>query len=243
MIIGGFDVETIKDQSLPFDPESVSLGNLKDPVKIAYKIAEAEVEFNAGEGQLSKAMATDPARCQVITFVGTLFDTSGVNPADTTNSFQWGINDNAWDNPEEYVVHHGWKFVIDCYNNRIPLVSFNGIGFDLPVMHFAAMRLDVSVPNVMYRALMNRWEGNLHHFDLMLMLTNWQKERMKGSNLDFFLRRFGIGQKTEGMDGSKVGPAFLAGKYQEILEYCKEDVLNTCKLFTRVAPWVVPAKE
>ena len=237
MIIGGFDCETILAQDLPFDPKLVALGQLKDSAKIADKIAKAEAEFQKGMGQLSKAMATDPARCQVITFVGIQYDTQEDKIIDR-DIMQWGLID---EDAEYEVIWTGWEFIMHCYNNRIPLVSFNGIGFDLPVLRMAAMRNRIKFPLDMYKNITKKWEDNNFHHDLMLILAGWDKQRDK--SLDFWLKRFEVGQKTEGMDGSKVGPAFLAGEYQKILEYCKNDVLSTCKLFTRIAPWVMPQKE
>jgi len=230
MIIAGFDVETIPDERIEFDPESVKYGNMKDPDKRAAKLQEVKEAF-------AKNLSVNPATCQVCTFVGVTYDTEKKQTIESID-LQWGINDDEWDLPEEMIINEGWDFIKRCYRGRIPLVSFNGIGFDLPVMFVAAMRLDVAVENATYQALTNKWEGNRHHYDLMLMLSGWNRERWE--KLNFWLKRFDIGQKTEGMDGSQVWPAFQAGEYKKILEYCKGDVLSVCKLMVRVAPWLVP---
>jgi len=70
---------------------------------------------------------------------------------------------------------------------------------------------------------------NGKNFDLFVLLYR----------ADFFLRLFGIGEKTIDMDGSKVYEKWLNGDHDIIKEYCEDDVLSTCKLFARIEPWVL----
>jgi predicted PolB exonuclease-like 3'-5' exonuclease len=236
MIIAAFDIETIPSQELPaglkpeFDPETVKYGNTKDLIKRQIKKDSERLAF---ESKLDKKMSTDPGLCQVCTFVGMKYDTEERKILKTV-SIQWGIDDND----ELDVVHHGWEFIQSCYLNRHPIVTYNGIGFDLPVMIIAALRQDVVVSSLMYNALRVKWEGNIHHYDLMLMLSGWEKTRWK--KMDFWLRLLGIGQKTEGMDGSEVYPAFQAEEFKKIQSYCEDDVRSTCELMARVQPYFAP---
>ena len=122
------------------------------------------------------------------------------------------------------------------YSQKYPLVSYNGLGFDLPAMRARAMIQDIPINNRMYSNFMKKWEGNEHHFDLMRVLLNFDYKKYK--KLDFYLHRLKIGSKTEGMDGSKVYAAFQEKRFSEIQTYCEEDVLQTARLFARVEPWI-----
>jgi hypothetical protein len=55
--------------------------------------------------------------------------------------------------------------------------------------------------------------------------------------LDFYLRRYGIGEKTG--SGGDVYQMYQDGKIKEIEQYCLDDVLLTAKLFARVEQWIV----
>jgi hypothetical protein len=43
----------------------------------------------------------------------------------------------------------------------------------------------------------------------------------------------GLPGKPDGIDGSQVEAYFNAGRIQEIADYCKSDVINTCRLWLR----------
>jgi hypothetical protein len=67
-------------------------------------------------------------------------------------------------------------------------------------------------------------------------------------SLNFYLNRFGIGSKSKGLvatdpeavdDGSMVYPAWRDGRMDDIVNYCRQDVLQTAELFKRIAPWVI----
>ena len=47
-------------------------------------------------------------------------------------------------NHDEYeLVYEVWAWLADCRQRGLPLVSKNGIGFDIPVLHRRAMLQDV----------------------------------------------------------------------------------------------------
>lgn len=236
MIIGAFDIETIPSQCIPqdavpvFDPADVKIGNLKDPAKIAAKIQDARAEFLQG---IDKTMSTDLCLCQICTFVGIAYDTQTDEVVFETNA-HWPLGDTT----EEYdVVHGGIEFINKCLATKIPLVSFNGVGFDLPIVWFSALRNDVPFPWHRFEKITKKW-GTPAHYDLLLCLINYNYTKMAGKKLDFFLRMFGLGSKMEGIDGSKVYENWKAGNHETILEYCRQDVLQTARLFQRVEPWV-----
>lgn len=234
MIIGGIDIETIPSQVLPkgcfpaFEPDNVKIGNLKDPHKIKLKLADEKKKF---EESLSKKMATDSALCQVCTFVGYYYDTNTNHLVDKKVA-QWPPADTEYS-----VVFEAWDFIKQCYESRIPLVSFAGKTFDLFVLFYRAMLQDIPIDQAMYKLLTEKWNVTKHHYDLMQILVGPYPER--GKDLEFYLRLFDQGEKTIDMDGSKVYEKWLNDEHDIIREYCEDDVLSTCKLFARIEPWII----
>lgn len=234
MKIAAFDCETIPGQSLSenvtpeFDPDEIKTGAM-GPAKAQEKVDKERAKFEEG---LDKKMSTDKDLCQVTTFVGYIYTTSiAEEKVIDKKVLQWPPLD------EEYEVIHGaWDFIRYAYNANIPLVSFGGKGFDLPVLFAAAMRLDIPVSRPMYDSLTFRYE-NARHYDLMRSLTG-ETHPVRGKSLEFYLNLFQLGNKTEGMDGSQVYPAWQAKEYTKISEYCEQDVFMTAKLFERVEPWM-----
>jgi predicted PolB exonuclease-like 3'-5' exonuclease len=76
-----------------------------------------------------------------------------------------------------------------------------------------------------------------NHTDLLDKLTFYNRSSSGATrtfNFDFFSKAFGItSPKSEGVDGSKVGELFAAGKYQDIAEYCLRDVRATWELYQK----------
>ncbi len=219
------DIETIPHQNLPegctpqFDPNTVKYGNTKDEGKRAAKYTQAKQAF---DGKINKRMSLDPALCQVCTFVGMTFNAERV-------SLQM---DGEADDYE--IVVEAWESIRDAYMSRTPIVTFNGIEFDLPILRFRAMALDIPVDPVMFEKLTYRYAFP-HHYDLMARLNRYKVEA--GKNLDFYLRLFEIGSKGD-FDASMVYEAWQNGEYEKIQRYCEEDVRKTAELFERVEPWI-----
>jgi hypothetical protein len=118
------------------------------------------------------------------------------------------------------------------------LVSWNGGGFDLPVLHYRALNHGV-VANKYWDLgeddrdfKFNNYIGRYHmrHLDLMDLLGLYQPKN--NAPLDAMAKLCGFPGKL-GMDGSKVYEAFLAGQLEEIRRYCETDVMNTYLLYCR----------
>ncbi|TNG00934.1 MAG: 3'-5' exonuclease [Gammaproteobacteria bacterium] len=118
------------------------------------------------------------------------------------------------------------------------LVSWNGGGFDLPVIHYRALLNGVSAPR--YWETGNddqsfRWNNYIsryhwRHTDLMDVLSGFQPRAV--APLDQIATMLGFPGKM-GMDGSKVFDAWLAGEIEAIRDYCETDVLNTWLVYLR----------
>lgn len=234
MEILAFDIETIPSQSLPeacipqFDPEDVKMGNLKDHSKIAAKLEQEKASFAES---LSKKMSLDPALAQLCTFCGIRYN-AHTDKIVSEVSYQVTAED---DHDDYSAVYEGWSMIVSAYHERIPIVTFNGKSFDLPVMMFRAIQQDVPVDIKAYDALTYRYQ-NQHHYDLLQLLAGW--ERTRWHKLDFYLKLFGLKDKND-MDGSMVYTFYQAKEYDKIKEYCRNDVLSTCELFSRTYNWLV----
>jgi predicted PolB exonuclease-like 3'-5' exonuclease len=118
------------------------------------------------------------------------------------------------------------------------LVSWNGGGFDLPVLHYrglihgvkAARYWDTGEDNRDFK--WNNYISRYHarHLDLMDVLALYQPRA--NAPLDELAQLAGLPGKL-GMDGGGVWDAYQAGRHAEIRNYCEADVVNTYLLFLR----------
>ncbi|HEY3787110.1 MAG TPA: 3'-5' exonuclease [Steroidobacteraceae bacterium] len=118
------------------------------------------------------------------------------------------------------------------------LVSWNGGGFDLPVLHYrgllagvqAARYWETGDADAAFRY--NNYLGRYHrrHTDLMDVLSGYQsRARASLSNIASLL---GLPGKM-GFSGAQVWEACLAGDLEGIRRYCETDVLNTYLIYLR----------
>ena len=125
---------------------------------------------------------------------------------------------------------------IDKYTPQ--LVSWNGSGFDLPVLHYRALFHGVAAPRYWDMGEDDRdfkWNNYIsrfhaRHLDLMDLLAGYQNRAF--APLDDIAQLCGLPGKL-GMDGSKVWQAWREGKIDAIRDYCETDVANTYLLYLR----------
>ncbi len=118
------------------------------------------------------------------------------------------------------------------------LVSWNGGGFDLPVLHYRAMRHGIVAPRYWESGASEqtfRWNNYLNRFherhtDLMDVLAGYQPRA--NCALDELATLCGLPGKM-GMAGDKVWPAIRDGEFDAVRDYCETDVLNTYLLYQR----------
>lgn len=127
---------------------------------------------------------------------------------------------------------------IERYTPQI--VSWNGGGFDLPVLHYRGLIHGASAPRYWdqgegdyhdsrefkWNNYISRYHGR--HTDLMDLLAMYQPRATV--RLDEMAKLMGFPGKL-GMDGSAVWQAWLDGKQDEIRDYCETDVVNTYLVF------------
>jgi hypothetical protein len=118
------------------------------------------------------------------------------------------------------------------------LVSWNGGGFDLPVLHYRALRHGIAAPRYWDTGEDDntfRWNNYIsryhwRHTDLMDVLSMFNLRA--AAPLDEVATLLGFPGKM-GMSGDKVWDAYLEGRLGDIRNYCETDVLNTYLVYLR----------
>ena len=122
------------------------------------------------------------------------------------------------------------------------LVSWNGSGFDLPVLHYRGMQHGVVADkywdmgeggNASDREF--KWNNyisryHMRHLDLMDLLAKYTPKN--NAPMDALAKLCGFPGKL-GMDGAQVYEQFQAGHTEDIRRYCETDVMNTYLLYCR----------
>jgi len=134
----------------------------------------------------------------------------------------------------EQIVRRFWQGWL--HYDRPTLVTFNGRGYDLPVLELGAFRHGVSLPawfNVESRSFeqsRNRYNID-RHIDLQDLFSNFSAVRVNGGlNL---LSNMIYKPGKSGIDGSQVQGLYFNGESEKINDYCRCDVLDTYFVFLR----------
>jgi predicted PolB exonuclease-like 3'-5' exonuclease len=145
----------------------------------------------------------------------------------------WSLGD--LDSGEDELVR---RFFDGIERHTPDLVSWNGGGFDLPVLHYRALKHGIVAQRYWENGQgdssfrWNNYQSRYHerHTDLMDVLSGFQP-RAKASLMDMAYL-LGLPGKL-GFSGAEVWPAYQAGDLQGIRRYCETDVLNTWLVFLR----------
>ncbi len=122
------------------------------------------------------------------------------------------------------------------FENVRTLVTFNGRGFDLPVLESQALKHGLALPRYFGAGQgRNNYRGNRyidsHHIDLCDFLSNFGATSRSSINL--FSKLIGLPGKYT-IAGEDVEYLYRQGRQKEINQYCITDVLQTYLLFLRV---------
>ncbi len=125
---------------------------------------------------------------------------------------------------------------IDKFTPQI--ISWNGSGFDLPVLHYRSLLHGINASR--YWDLGEddkefKWNNyisryHMRHVDLMDVLAMYNPRA--NAPLDDLAQLCGFPGKL-GMNGAEVWDAYKAGKLEAIRNYCETDVVNTHLVFLR----------
>jgi len=130
------------------------------------------------------------------------------------------------------------RFFNGIENYSPNLVSWNGSGFDLPVLTYRALLSGAQAPRLWemgdgddafrYNNYLNRYHWR--HTDLMDVLSGFhQRNRVSLANMTCLL---GLPGKL-GFHGGQVWEAWQSGDLAGIRRYCETDVLNTWLIYLR----------
>ncbi|USZ15569.1 3'-5' exonuclease [Moraxella sp. FZFQ2102] len=122
-----------------------------------------------------------------------------------------------------------------AFDKKPVLVSWNGAGFDIPVIMYRAMHHRLSAPALFNSAhkpdyLYRYGEMHIDLMDKMSLYNGYQRQK-----LDTIASLCGFAGKGD-IDGSQVVPMVQAGDWQKLTTYCESDVLNTWLIYLR---WLI----
>jgi 3'-5' exonuclease len=134
---------------------------------------------------------------------------------------------------ERELVAKFWK----TFESAQTLITFNGRGFDLPVLETRALKYGIPLSRYFgtdegrstYRG--NRY-SDAYHIDLCDYLSNFGAAFRRNS-LNVLSKLIGLPGKYN-IEGEDVEYLFRQGRHKEINQYCVTDVLQTYILFLRV---------
>jgi predicted PolB exonuclease-like 3'-5' exonuclease len=141
---------------------------------------------------------------------------------------------------DEKVLIQAFFDLIEKYTPQ--LVSWNGSGFDLPVLHYRALANHIQAPRYWEMGESQetdsrdfKWNNyisryHMRHLDMMDLLAKFNGRA--NAPLDGLAKLCGFPGKM-GMDGSQVWPAYQDGKIDDIRRYCETDVVNTYLMYCR----------
>ena len=212
-----FDIETIPD--LASGRRLYNLDGLpdKDTAEVMFKNRRQETDSN------SDFLRLHLHRVVAISVVLATRDNVSVWSLGTVDSDEADLVRRFFDGIEKYTP---------------TLVSWNGRGFDLPVLHYRSLLHGIQAPRYWETGDEDqsfRWNNYINRFhqrhtDLMDVLAGY--EFRGAAPLDEIASMLGFPGKM-GMAGGKVWDSYLAGEIEAIRNYCETDVLNTYLVYLR----------
>jgi hypothetical protein len=217
-----FDLETgpLAESELsallpPFDPAEVKTGNLKDPAKIAEKIAEAEASHRR---DFIERAALDPLTGRVVAIGIMSFDAEGEQPATLGKGGKFSI---IGHDDEAQTLREFWELTRGEMGRNNPLIGFNIFGFDLPFLFRRSWKHRVPVPFGLRRG---RYWGD----QLLDLRDAWQLgDRQARGSLDSIARHLGVGAKNG--DGKAFAELWQCNRKQAEA-YLRNDIELTAKV-------------
>jgi predicted PolB exonuclease-like 3'-5' exonuclease len=138
---------------------------------------------------------------------------------------------------EEAIIRHFFGFIED---KNPKLVSFNGRGFDIPMLLIRAMQYNLSFPAYFDQnnpqLNKSKWENYrqryAEHFHTDLLDSLGSFGAVRNLKLDIVCTMAGIPGKYD-VSGDQVFALYYEDKLEKIQEYCQSDVLNTYWLYLK----------
>lgn len=152
-------------------------------------------------------------------------------------SFVWVENGNV-SLHSKALNQHSEKEILEIFlrglhNKKPTLISWNGAGFDLPVLLYRMAHHGLNASPLVNAGFqkydyLNRYSEK--HIDLIdkFSFGLWGNKQ----KLDIIASLLGFAGKQD-IDGSQVVPMVLANEWQKLTAYCESDVLNTWLIYLK----------
>ena len=221
-----FDVETgpLAESELSallpqFDPAEVKTGNLKDPAKIAEKIAEAET--NHRRDFFDKA-ALDPLTGRVVAIGVLVVPTPGTDGDSCNSSLRTsGKFSIIGHDDEAQTLREFWELTRGDMGRLNPLIGFNIFNFDLPFLIRRSWKHRIAVPLGLRR-------GRYWSDQVVDLRDGWQLgDRQARGSLDSIAKHLGVGAKNG--DGKAFAELWQSDR-PKAEAYLRNDVELTAKV-------------
>lgn len=203
-----FDLETLAIDGAASLAEPVSApSNWKDEAKIAAYVAEKQ------QAQIARA-GLYPWTNRIIA-LGWCEETDETERVEVCGS----------EARERAVLTEFLEHIVDNRGAVIPLVTFNGLAFDLPTLMARARLLGVRCPELS----IDRYRSP--HPDLMQILTF--RGALDARSLTWFAKRFGL-DTSDAFSGKEIATLYEDGNWDAIKAHCASDVRLTRQLAERL---------
>jgi len=148
------------------------------------------------------------------------------------------VGDFGYESDKEVdIIQHFFTFIEE---KNPKLVSFNGRGFDMPMLLIRAMKYNLSIPAYFDQNNpqlgKSKWENYrqryAEHFHTDLLDSLGSFGAVRNLKLDTLCTMAGVPGKYD-VSGDQVFELFHQGEISKIREYCQSDVLNTYWLYLK----------
>ena len=192
-------------------------GNIKDPIKIEARKAEAAEKIREKAALLDSSpiscIAVQTEREHILFSAMGGFQISGVNVIPDSN--------------EEQMLRAFRNWLDATTNEMTELVAHGGRNFDLPKLRSAYIRHRLRLPHSL------RPENQQPLYDTMERYKSYSMENRdnKFISLDTVCAGLGIDRPKQHISGAQVPELYRQGQYQAIAVYCCIDVAATARAY------------
>jgi len=213
------DIETVPDESVPFHPKPTLAGFASWPT---------DQDTRGARIELAQPDPFRPPACHQVVCIGyALFDEYA--PL-LMKCVDVGVGINV--DVEERLLARFHAWVNDV---RPTLVTWNGRGFDVPVLCTRALKYGIDASYLMGDYRVNYRYSEHGHLDVMDKLTN--HGAVQRNKLEMACRLIGLPGKPkiagDDVDGTKVDALVKRGRMSDVRKYCLTDVLQEAIVWLR----------
>ena len=149
---------------------------------------------------------------------------------------QIGLFPNGQQLTEKRTLEIFWRIIqhVIPRESGLPLVSFNGKGFDLPYILIRSLINQVDIP-LAGKGAFTKWNAKYttdFHVDMRSIFNNY--DNYARGTLDEYAYRMGLTQVMQGDSGADVPIWYNEGKFNQILQKNMLDVNKTFRLYEKI---------